>query len=139
MWFFGRALALAGTLIGMLTFASPSMVLEAVGAPPIVSDGWARGIGLVTMVICFALFSGPSKFGAGEVIAQPEASVEHLLEQVPKETANRFPDLATLATAIGFVADGRKIAAIKAVRAANGTNLTDAKELVEELQRAIKV
>ena len=136
--FFGRMLALAGTLAAMLVVVSPTWVFEAIGAELTVSDGWARGIGFVAMLVCFALFSGPSNFGSSEVAQQPKAPVGYLLERIPEDTATRFADLTTLSTAVGLVADGRKIAAIKAVRAANDIDLRDAKELVEELQRAIK-
>ena len=136
--FLGRTVALAGTMVSMLVCVSPSAVFEAAGVEPMVSDALARGIGFVAMVICFALFSGPSKFGADEAVEQPRAPVDHLLPKVHEETANHFPDLAALATAVGLVAEDRKIDAIKAVRASNQIDLKEAKELVEELQRAIR-
>ena len=60
------------------------------------------------------------------------------LPRVPKGTADKFPDRAALSMAVGFIADGKKIAAIKAVRLSQKIDLKDAKQLVEELQRAVR-
>ncbi|MCP5118298.1 MAG: hypothetical protein GY953_46385 [bacterium] len=135
---FGRAVALAGTLAMMAVLATPRLVFEAAELELPVPEGVARGVAFVLMVVCFALFSGPSKFGADEVVRQPTAPVDHLLPMVPPETANQFPDLAALSTAVGLVAEGRKIEAIKAIRVSPEIDLKDAKELVEEIQRAVQ-
>jgi hypothetical protein len=132
-----RALYLALTLASMATLASPQHVFEMLGWNPPISHDMARMIAFALMFWFFALFSGPSKFGASDAIAPPPAPVDHLLPSVPAEIAARLPDREVLRQVVALMVEKRKIDAIKTVRLATQMGLKDAKEYVERLQASI--
>ena len=133
-----RLIYLALTLASMAMLASPKLVFGMFGWNPPISEGVARMIGFAGIFLFFALFSGPSKFGAGESVEGPTASVDHLLPSVPADIAARLPDRDVLRKVVGLTIEKRKIDAIKTVRLATRMDLKDSKQFVERLQDALR-
>jgi hypothetical protein len=99
----------------------------------------ARGLGALITIVSFAIFSGPSKFGAGDAEPPPEIPVDHLirsLETFHPELVEQVGEDSTLRDILRHLAARRKIDAIKILRTATGRGLKDSKELVEAIRKA---
>jgi hypothetical protein len=137
--FLRKTLAIAATLGGMAMMASPEAVFSQLGWSPGLSDTMARGVGAVITIVSFAIFSGPSKFGAAEEEPPPQIPVDHLITSLRTyhpELVEQVGEESTLRDVLRHLAARRKIGAIKLLRIATGRDLKDSKELVESIQQA---
>ena len=138
-WLLSKTVSVLMMILGIGLLILPDAMSQLSGSDFPLSTGAARAIGAGLLLLGFVLFRAKSQ--ASDSSARPAMPIGYMLQLLKAkepDLTDRFPEGELLETTVGHLLQRRKIQAVKVVRKATSRDLKAAKELVDELERAIE-
>lgn len=138
-WLLSKTVSVVMMILGIGSLIFPGEMSQLSGSDFPLSTGAARAVGAGLLLLGFVLFRAKSQ--ASDSSARPAMPIGHVLQLLKAkepDLMDKFPEGELLETTVGHLLRRRKIQAVKLVREATSRDLKAAKELVDELERAIK-
>ena len=138
-WLLSKSVSVLMMILGIGLLIFPADMFQLSGSDPRLSAGAARAIGAGLLLLGLVLFKAKSQASdSSDRPAMPVGYMLQLLKAKEPDLTDKFPEGELLETTVSHLLRRRKIQAVKGVREATSRDLKAAKELVDELERAIK-